>query len=93
LPAYPTTWEAVFDPDALEDLEYWVTTDRSVALRVLTLIKVVLRDPFTGIGKPEPLKFLGSGIWSRRITQEHRLLYRVQERRIYFLQARYHYSK
>ncbi|WP_375435541.1 Txe/YoeB family addiction module toxin [uncultured Hymenobacter sp.] len=87
------TWEAVFDPDALEDIHYWVETDRAIALRVLTLIRVILRDPFTGIGKPEPLKSLGSGIWSRRITQEHRLLYRVQERRIYFLQARYHYSK
>ncbi|MBC8083060.1 MAG: Txe/YoeB family addiction module toxin [Hymenobacter sp.] len=85
-------WEAVFDPDVLDDIQHWVETDRATALRVLTLIKVVVRDPFNGIGKPEPLKALGSGVWSRRITQEHRLLYRVQERRIYFLQARYHYG-
>ena len=92
-PAALAAWEAVFDPDMLDDIQYWVETDRNTALRVLLLVRMILRDPFTGLGKPELLKSLGSGIWSRRITQEHRLLYRVQERRIYFLQARYHYSK
>jgi toxin YoeB len=54
-------------------------------------MEAVMRDPFRGIGKPEPLKHLGAGIWSRRITQEHRLVYRVTEDRMDFLQARYHY--
>ncbi len=83
--------EAVFHPEFRQDLRYWIETDRKIALRVLELIEAVLRDPFDGIGKPEPLKYLLAGCWSRRITQEHRLVYRVGERRIDFLQARYHY--
>ena len=82
---------ALFTPAFLEDLRWWVTTDRKVALRILDLVDVVLRDPFGGLGKPEPLKHLGSGTWSRRITQEHRLVYSVEAERINFLQARYHY--
>lgn len=81
----------VFDRDFLEDLGHWVATDRKVALRVLELVEAIRRDPFGGIGKPEPLRHLGSGIWSRRITQEHRLVYRVKDDRILFAQARYHY--
>ena len=81
----------VFDRDFLEDLSHWVSTDRKVALRVLELVEAIRRDPFDGIGKPEPLRHLGSGIWSRRITQEHRLVYRVKDGRILFAQARYHY--
>jgi toxin YoeB len=81
----------VFDRDFLEDLSHWVSTDRKVALRVLELVEAIRRDPFDGIGKPEPLRHLGSGIWSRRITQEHRLVYRVKDDRILFAQARYHY--
>ena len=65
--------------------------DRKVALRTFELIEAVLRDPFSGIGKPEPLKFVLAGCWSRRITQEHRLVYRVTVERVDFLQARYHY--
>jgi toxin YoeB len=83
--------EAVFHPGFREDLRYWTDTDRRVALRVFELIEAILREPFTGIGKPEPLKYVMGGCWSRRITQEHRLVYRVSERRIDFLQARYHY--
>ena len=83
--------EAVFQSKFLEDLTYWVRTDRKAALRVLELIDAVLEDPFEGIGKPEPLKFGFAGCWSRRITQEHRLVYRVSETQINFLQARYHY--
>ena len=83
--------EAVFQPEFRQDLKYWVQTDRNMALRVLELIEAVLRDPFSGIGKPEPLKYVLAGCWSRRITQEHRLVYKVSERRIDFLQARYHY--
>jgi len=73
------------------NLRYWVRADRRVALRILELWEAVLRDPFSGPGKPEPLKFLLAGCWSRRITQEHRLVYRIAGARIDFLQARYHY--
>lgn len=83
--------EAVFQPEFVDDLIHWVKTDRKAALRVLELVNAILRDPFGGIGKPEPLKFGFTGCWSRRITQEHRLVYRVLEKRIDFLQARYHY--
>ena len=83
--------EAVFHPEFREDLRYWVETDRKVALRILKLIEAVLRNPFTGIGKPEPLKYVLAGVWSRRITLEHRLVYKVTGNRIDFLQARYHY--
>lgn len=82
---------AVFHAEFREDLRYWVKTDRSVAIRVLDLVDAVLRDPFQGPGKPEPLRFLLAGCWSRRITQEHRLVYRVGGEGIDFLQARYHY--
>jgi toxin YoeB len=83
--------EAVFQPQFRDDLRYWVETDRRVALRILELAEAILRDPFAGIGKPEPLKYILAGCWSRRITQEHRLVYRVTAQRIDFLQARYHY--
>lgn len=83
--------EAVFHPEFRQDLRYWVENDRRVAVRALELIESVLRDPFTGIGKPEPLKYVLAGCWSRRLTQEHRLVYRVSHNRIDFLQARYHY--
>ena len=86
-----TVREAVFHPEFRDDLRYWVETDRRVALRAFDLIEATLRDPFTGIGKPEPLKYLASGIWSRRLTQEHRVVYLVRGERIDFLQARYHY--
>lgn len=82
---------AVFQPEFREDLRYWVETDRKVALRVLALVEAVLRDPFTGIGKPEPLRYLGADVWSRRLTEEHRIVYLVSQDRIDFLQARYHY--
>jgi toxin YoeB len=83
--------EAIFHLEFRQDLRYWVETDRRVALRAFELIEAVLRDPFVGIGKPEPLKYVLAGCWSRRITQEHRLVYRVSPGRIDFLQARYHY--
>jgi toxin YoeB len=81
----------VLQPQCLEDLAYWVETDRRVARRVLELMQMCLREPFTGLGKPEPLKALGSDVWSRRITQADRLVYVVYDDRIDFLQARYHY--
>jgi toxin YoeB len=83
--------DAIFHPEFREDLRYWVKTDRRVALRAFDLIEAILRNPFSGVGKPEPLKYLAPGTWSRRLTQEHRLVYLVREDRIDFLQARYHY--
>lgn len=82
---------AVFDPLFIEDLRYWVETDRKIALKTFDLIEAILRDPFVGIGKPEPLRYLHTGAWSRRITREHRIVYLVRNNRIDFLQARYHY--
>jgi len=82
---------AVFQPEFREDLRYWVETERKVALRALDLVEAIVRDPFVGIGKPEPLKYLAAGTWSRRLTQEHRVVYLVSDARIDFLQARYHY--
>ena len=82
---------AVFHPEFRQDLRYWVETNRRVALRVLDLVEAVVRDPFQGIGKPEPLKYVLAGAWSRRITEEHRLVYAVTADRVDFLQARYHY--
>jgi toxin YoeB len=82
---------AVFQPEFLQDLRFWVKTDRSAALRALDLVEAVMRDPFEGPGKPEPLKYVLAGCWSRRITQEHRLVYRVTSEAVDFLQARYHY--
>ena len=82
---------AAFHPEFIEDLRYWVETDRKIALRAFDLIDAAMRDPFVGTGKPEPLKYLLAGTWSRRLTQEHRIVYLVSEERIDFLQARYHY--
>jgi toxin YoeB len=83
--------DAAFHPEFIEDLRHWVETDRKTALRAFDIIKAILRDPFSGIGKPEPLKYVAPGVWSRRLTQEHRIVYLVREKRIDFLQARYHY--
>ena len=83
--------DAVFQPEFIQDLRYWIKTDRQIAIRVLSLVEAILRDPFKGIGKPEPLKYLIPGVWSRRLTQEHRVVYLVSDARIDFLQARYHY--
>ena len=83
--------DAVFQPEFLQDLRYWVETDRRAALRALDLVEAILREAFTGIGKPQPLKYLVPGAWSRRLTQEHRIVYLVRDDRIDFLQARYHY--
>jgi len=83
--------DAVFQPEFREDLRYWVETNRRVALRAMAIVEAILRDPFTGIGKPEPLKYFAPDVWSRRLTQEHRIVYLVGDDRIDFLQARYHY--
>ena len=82
---------AIFHSEFREDLRYWVKADRNTAIRVLDLVDAVMRDPFHGPGKPEPLKYLLAGCWSRRLTQEHRLVYRISDAAVDFLQARYHY--
>jgi toxin YoeB len=80
-----------FDPAAFEDLAWWIETDRKKALRILKLIKEIQRKPFEGMGKPEALKHELSGCWSRRIDDEHRLVYQVTENKIRILACRYHY--
>jgi toxin YoeB len=80
-----------FDPAGFEDLAWWVEQDRNKALRIIKLIREVQRDPFQGTGKPEPLKHELKGSWSRRIDQEHRLVYQVTESKIRILACRYHY--
>ena len=82
---------AVFASHFLDDLDYWVRTDRKVARRLLRVVRETLRDPFGGIGKPEPLRRQLSGLWSRRLTQEHRVVFEATESEVRFLQARYHY--
>ena len=81
-----------FDRNALEDLRYWVDKDRKKALKIIDLIEAALRSPFDGVGKPEPLKFEIAGCWSRRIDQEHRLVYRADKDRLTILSCRYHYE-
>ena len=81
----------VFADQGWEDFSYWVTHDRKIAKRILRLIKEIERDPFTGIGKPEPLKHDLAGFWSRRITDEHRLVYTIENNQLLVAQARYHY--
>ena len=88
----PVDRVAVISTKFLDDLRYWIETDRKIALRILELVAAILADPFVGIGKPEPLKFELAGCWSRRITQEHRLVYRVKADRVEFHQAKYHYE-
>ena len=83
----------VLSAEALDDLRYWVETDARRAARILWLIEEVCRTPFTGTGKPEPLKYLGGNVWSRRIDQEHRLVYSVDGGAVRVLQARYHYVR
>lgn len=83
----------VFAPQAWEDYRYWQDTDRAMVKRINRLIDDMLRDPVAGIGKPEPLKYGIAGAWSRRITDEHRLVYRVHGDDVMILQARYHYTR
>jgi toxin YoeB len=80
-----------FDPSALDDLAWWVQQDRKKALRIIRLIQETSSDPFSGIGKPEPLKHELAGCWSKRIDDEHRLVYQVMTDKIRILACRYHY--
>jgi len=80
-----------FDSNAFEDLAWWIKQDRKKSLRIIDLIKEIQREPFQGIGKPEPLKHELKGCWSRRIDQEHRIVYQILEDKIRILACRYHY--
>ena len=82
----------VFTPHGWEDYTHWLVTDRATLKRINRLIDDVLRDPFNGIGKPEPLRHAFAGAWSRRISEEHRLVYLVDREDIVILQARFHYE-
>jgi len=83
----------VFTPIAWEDYRHWQSTDKAVLKRVNRLLDEVLRDPLSGIGKPEPLRHVLAGCWSRRIDDEHRLVYLVEEDDVAVLQARYRYGR
>ena len=80
-----------FDQNAIEDLAYWVKKDRRKAEKILELVQEVAKTPFTGTGKPEPLKHNLSRCWSRRIDREHRLVYLVEDEKIRILSCRFHY--
>jgi toxin YoeB len=80
-----------FDSNAFEDLAWWLKQDRKKALRIIELIKEIEREPFSGLGKPEPLKHELKGCWSRRIDKEHRLIYQVFDDKIRILACRFHY--
>jgi len=82
---------SIFNSEFREDISYWIKADRKAALRILDIVEAILRNPFEGIGKPESLRYLGSGVWSRRITQEHRIVYVVNDEKIDFIQCKYHY--
>jgi toxin YoeB len=80
-----------FDQNAFDDLRYWVEIDRKKARKILSLIEEIKRTPFTGTGKPEPLKHKLEKCWSRRIDHEHRLVYTIEDKKIRILSCRYHY--
>lgn len=80
-----------FDPKAFEDLAWWIEQDRKKALKIVKLVEEIQRTPFSGSGQPEALKHQLSGCWSRRIDQEHRLVYEVSETRVKILACRFHY--
>lgn len=82
-----------FNPQAFDDLQYWVQLQPKIAKRILIMIEETLRDPSSGIGKPEPLKNELSGCWSKRIDEEHRLVYRVKDEQLVIMQCRFHYKK
>ena len=85
--------KVVFADRGWEDFTYWVENDRKIAARIVRLIKDIEREPYDGLGKPEPLRHDLTGFWSRRITDEHRLVYSVDKERVLIAQARYHYQR
>ena len=80
-----------FDQDAIEDLAHWIKKDRRKAEKIMALIQEIAKDPFQGTGKPEPLKYDLSGCWSRRVDQEHRVVYSIDNEKIRILSCRFHY--
>jgi toxin YoeB len=80
-----------FDPAAFDDLAWWIAHDRKTALRVVKLVEAIQREPFQGLGQPEPLRHELAGAWSRRIDSEHRLVYTVADEKIRIVACRYHY--
>jgi toxin YoeB len=82
----------LLDSQAIDDLKWWITQDKRVALKIMELLEEIPKEPFTGKGKPEPLKYILSGCWSRRITLEHRLVYQVTNDYVRVLSCRYHYK-
>ena len=82
----------VFSPQAWEDYQHWVQADRKLVRRINELLKDTARSPYEGIGKPEPLRHALSGFWSRRITDEHRMVYRIVGRNLEIAQLRFHYA-
>ena len=83
----------IFAEQAWEDYQYWLATDRKTTRRIHELIKDTMRNPFVGIGKPEPLRHILAGYWSRRITEEHRMVYKIESGSLMLAQLRYHYAK
>ncbi len=83
--------KVIFSETGWEDYLYWQKTDKKLLKRTNDLIKAIMRDPFDGIGKPEPLKHSLSGYWSRRITDEHRIVYKLSDDALLIAQCRYHY--
>jgi toxin YoeB len=82
----------VFVDESWEDYVYWQETDKKMVQRINELLKDISRNPFSGIGKPEPLKYKYRGFWSRRINEEHRLIYQVRENELLIVKCRYHYD-
>ena len=82
----------IFVDESWEDYLYWQATDKKIVKRINDLLKAISRDPLSGIGKPEPLKFKYKGYWSRRIDGEHRLVYQVRENEILIAKCRFHYD-
>jgi toxin YoeB len=82
----------IFVDESWEDYQYWIRTDKKIHARINDLIRDISRNPYAGIGKPEPLKYKYKGYWSRRITDEHRLIYQVKVDEIFILKCRFHYD-
>ena len=82
----------IFVDESWEDYQYWLKTDKKILARINDLIKDISRTPYTGIGKPEPLKYKYKGFWSRRITDEHRLIYQVRGDELLIVKCRFHFD-
>ncbi|OHD09210.1 MAG: toxin YoeB [Spirochaetes bacterium GWC1_27_15] len=85
--------KVIFDYNAFEDFNEWLKIDKKIHKKIIDLIKEIQRNSFVGLGKPEPLKNDLSGYWSRRITEEHRLVYKVNDNEIIIISCKYHYDK